>query len=106
MNIKVIWYGCKYEDDVICVYENEMKKIYCNFIVIWCGFFINKKYFFLYVILDFLILCDCCGFGCGEVKCFICIKDCDFEKYILEKNVCLEKVDGVFCLKRYYYYYF
>ena len=40
------------------------------------------------------------------MKCPLCIKDCDFEKYILEKNACLEKVDGVFCLKRHHNYYF
>ena len=40
------------------------------------------------------------------MKCPICIKDCDFENYILEKNACLEKVDGAFCLKRHHNYYF
>lgn len=73
MNIKVIKYGCKYEDYVIRVYEVYMKKIYINFLFIRCGLFINKEFLFFYVILDFLILCDCCGLGCGEVKCFIFI---------------------------------
>lgn len=53
--MKVIKYGCRYEEFVIKVYEVKMKFIYKNFLVIRCGLFINKEYFFLYVILDFLI---------------------------------------------------
>lgn len=44
--------------------------------------------FYMIVRPDFLTSCDCCGLGWGGVKCHSC--------YILEKNACLEKVDGVF----------
>lgn len=51
--------------------------------------------------------CDCCGLGCGEVKCPICIgEDCDFDKYITKKNTCLEKVNGNFQLVRNHNYYY
>ncbi|XP_068677854.1 uncharacterized protein [Montipora foliosa] len=106
VNTKATRHGCKHEDDAIRAYENEMKKTHCNFTVTRCGLFINKKHPFLHATPDFLTSCDCCGLGCGEVKCPICIKDCDFEKYTSEKNACLEKVDGVFCLKRHHDYYF
>lgn len=73
VNIKVIKYGCKYEDIVIKVYVEMMLIKYVNFKVEKCGFFINLQYFFFYVLFDFLSLCDCCGLGCGEVKCLIFI---------------------------------
>lgn len=51
--------------------------------------------------------CDCCGLGCGEVKCPICIgEDCDFDKYATKKGTCREKVNGNFQLvlnHKYYY---
>ena len=83
-----------------------MKKTHCNFTLTRCGLFINDKHPFLHATPDFLTSCDCCGLGCGEVKCPISLRDYDFEKYTLEKNACLEKVDSVFCLKRHHNYYF
>ena len=58
--------------------------------------FVNVKKF-LHATPDFLTSCDCCR--CGEVKCPICILDCDFDKYIQKKSSCLEKVKGTFKLK-------
>ena len=43
---------------------------------------------------------------CSEVKCPISINNCDFEKYTMEKNACLEKGEGVFHLKRQDNYFF
>ena len=67
---------------------------------------VNKQYPFLHAIPDFLTSCDCCGLGCGEVKCPICIQDGDFDKYVQEKSSCLENVDGTLLLKRKHNYYF
>lgn len=106
VNTKATRHGCKHEDDAIHAYENEMNKTRSNFTLTRCGLFINEQHPFLHATPDFLTSFDCCGLGCGEVKCPICIKDCDFENYILEKNACLEKMDGVFCLKRHHNYYF
>ena len=49
---------------------------------------------------------SCCGLGCGEVKCPLCIDRCDFDSYVLKKNSCLEKVTGKFQLKRSHNYFF
>ena len=49
---------------------------------------------------------SCCGVGCGEVKCPLCIDRCDFDSYVLKKNSCLEKVAGKFQLKRSHNYFF
>ena len=106
VNTKATQHGCKHEDDAIRAYEKEMKKTDCNFTLTRCGLFINEEHSFLHATPDFLTSCDCCGLGCGEVNCPICLRDCDFEKYTLEKNACLEKVDVVFCLKRHHNYYF
>lgn len=84
--------------------ERKKNKTHCNLILTRCGLFINEKHPFLHATPDVLTSCDCCVLGCGEVKCHIW--DCDFEKYTLEKNAGLEKVDGVFCLKRHHNYYF
>ena len=48
---------------------------------------------------------SCCGLGCGEVKCPLCIDRCDFDSYVLKKNSCLEKVAGKFQLKRSHNYF-
>ena len=55
---------------------------------------------------DFLCSCSCCGDGCGEVKCPYIIENWDFESYVLKKSSCLEKVNGVFRLKRKHQYYY
>jgi len=106
VNTKAIKHGCKYEDYAIRTYEAHMKNTHINFQLTRCGLFINKKYPFLHAIPDFLTSCDCCGLGCGEVKCPICIQNGDFEKYVEEKSSCLEKVNGFFKLKRNHNYYF
>ena len=106
VNSKAIKHGCKYEEYAIKAYETHMKKSHINFQLTRCGLFINKQYPFLHATPDFLTSCDCCGLGCGEVKCPICISNGDFEKYVQEKSSCLEKVDGTFKLKREHNYYF
>ena len=84
----------------------KWKKTHFNFTLTRCGLFINEKHLFLHATPNFLTSCDCCGLGCGKVKCPICLRDCDFEKYTLEKNAGLEKVDGAFSLKKHHNYYF
>ena len=106
VNTKATRRGCKYEDDAVSAYENEMKKTHSNFTLTRCGLFVNEQHPFLHATPDFLTACDCCGLGCGEVKCPICINNCDFEKYTMEKNACFEKVDAMFRLKRHHNYYF
>ena len=71
-------HGCKHEGIAIKAYELVMKKKRINFQVKKCGTFINKQYPWLHATPDFLISCDCCGEGCGEVKCPYCLKDTDF----------------------------
>ena len=73
------------------VNENEMKKTDCNFTLTRCGLFINEKHSFLHATPDFLTSCDCCGLGCGEVNCSICLRDCDFEKIHFRKECLLGK---------------
>ena len=97
---KAIKRGCKYEEYAVKAYETQMKKSHVNFQVTRCRMFINKQYPFLHATPDFLTSCDCCGLGCGEVKCPICISDGDFDKYVQKKSSCLEKVNGTFMLKR------
>ena len=106
VNSKAIKHGCKYEEYAIKAYETHMKKSHVNFQVSRCGLFINKQYPFLHATPDFLTSCDCCGLGCGEIKCPICIPDGDFDKYVQKKSSCLEKVNGTFMLKRKHNYYF
>ena len=106
VNTKAIKHGCKYEDYAIRAYEAHMKKTHINFLLTRCGLFINKEFPFLHATPDFLTSCDCCGLGCGEVKCPISIQEGDFEKYATEKSSCLKKIDGSFKLKREHKYYF
>ena len=50
-------------------YEKIIKEKHINFQVTKCGTFINKQYPWLHATPDFLCRCDCCGEGCGEIKC-------------------------------------
>jgi len=76
INTKATKHGCKHEDDAIKAYEAEMKCTHVNFQLTRCGLFINEQYPYLHATPDFLTSCDCCGFGCGEVKCppFVSVK--------------------------------
>ena len=77
-----------------------------NLTVKKCGFFINKEHEFLHSTPDFLVSCDCCGTGCGEVKCPIIIKDGNFENFAQHKNSCLEKMNGHLQLRKSHSYYY
>ena len=94
LNTKAIKHGIKYEDYAIKAYEQCMRSTHVNFKLERCGMFINKDYQFIHATPDFLVSCDCCGLGIGEVKCPISIPNGDFGKYLLKKNCCLEKVNG------------
>ena len=107
VNSKGIKHDCKYEEYAVKAYETQMKKSRVNNLqVTRCGLFINKHYPFLHATPDFLTSCDCCGLGCGEVKCLISISDGDFDKFVQKKSSCLEKVNGTFMLKSKHNYYF
>ena len=83
-----------------------MRKTHANFVVTKCGTIINKKYQFLHATPDFLCECDCCGQGCGEVKCPYCIDGVDFDSYVQKKSSCLQKNESCFQLKRDHDYYY
>ena len=68
--------------------------------------FLNKENLFLHATPDLLVPCDCCGSGCGEVKCPIVIIDGNFDDYVQHKNSCLEKVNGNLQLKKSHSYYY
>ena len=83
-----------------------MKAHHVNLEVKKCGLFINKENSFLHATPDFLVLCDCCGNGCGEVKCPVVITDGNFDDYVQHKSSCLEKINGNLQLKKPHSYYY
>lgn len=47
------------------------------------------------------------GEGCGEIKCFRCLENCDFDVYVLKFFFCLVKNSvGEFILFIIYEYYY
>ena len=104
---KAVIHGCEHEEHAIKAYEQIMKDKHVNFRVVKCGVFINEDYPWLHATPDFLCSCDCCGEGCGEVKCPLCIENCDFENYISKSSSCLMKdTTGNFLLKSDHAYYY
>ncbi|XP_068743620.1 uncharacterized protein [Montipora capricornis] len=104
---KAIMHGCKHEGLAISAYEHVMKEKHKNFKIVKCGMFINKEYPWLHATPDFLCSCDCCGEGCGEVKCPFCIDNCDFESYVSKSSSCLRKDSaGNFWLKKEHEYFY
>ena len=99
-------HGCKHEADAIKAYEQEMKNSHADFKLSRCGLVINQEYPWIHATPDFLVSCTCCGLGCGEIKCPICIDRSNFDSYVLKKNSCLEKVAGNFQLKRNHNFFF
>ena len=99
VNTKATKYGQKHESDAIKAYETSMKARHVNLEVKKCGLFINKENSFLHATPDFLVSCDCCGNGCGEVKCPVVITDGNFDDYVQHKVSCLEKINGNLQLK-------
>ena len=107
LNTKAIIHGCQHEEEAIRAYEEIMKKQHINFKIEKCGLMINEEYPWLHATRDFLCSCDCCGEGCGEVKCPLCIENCDFDNYVAKPSSCLEKTgSGNFSLKTNHQYYF
>ena len=106
VNTKATKYGQKHESDGIKAYETCMKARHVNLEVKKCGLFINKENSFLHATPDFLVSCDCCGNGCGEVKCPIVITDGNFDDYVQHKCSCLEKVNGNLQLKKNHSFYY
>ena len=98
-------HGCKHEDIAIKAYTTYMKQKHLNFQVNKCGTFIDPDSPFLHATPDFLCECECCGLGCGEVKCPYCIEGLDFEKYCEQKS-CLQPDGEKFVLKREHAYYY
>ncbi|XP_048586934.1 uncharacterized protein LOC116607025 isoform X1 [Nematostella vectensis] len=106
INNKATKHGCKYEEQAIKSYEHHMKSLHTNFQIKRCGLFINKDFPFIHATPDFLISCDCCGLGCGEVKCPISVTNGNFNEYSLKASSCLENVNGVLKLKKSHNYYY
>ena len=86
LNTKCIIHGCHHEEEAIRAFEEIMKKQHINFKIDKCGLMINEEYPCLHATPDFLCSCDCCGEGCGEVKCPLCIENCDFDIYVAKPS--------------------
>ena len=104
---KAVEHGCKHEETAIREYELRMKQTHTNFKVERCGLIINEDYPWLHATPDFLCSCDCCGKGCGEVKCPLCLENSDFETYSAKKSSCLKKDScGNYLLPKDHQYYY
>ena len=107
VNTKAVRHGCKHEASAISAFEASMKRTHTNFKVIKCGLFINEENPWMHATPDFLCSCDCCGEGCGEIKCPLCLENCDFDSYVLKPGSCLEKnSSGEFVLVYTHEYYY
>ena len=106
LNNKAINHGCKYEEHAIKTYEQYMALHHLNFEMKRCGMFINKEFPYIHATPDFLVSCDCCGMGCGEVKCPISITNADFGEYSKKASSCLESVNQRLQLKRTHNYFY
>ncbi|KAI8491003.1 hypothetical protein Bbelb_314220 [Branchiostoma belcheri] len=105
VNTKATRHGCEQEERAIDVYKEYMESNHVNLQIKKCGLFISKEHPYLHATPDFLVSCDCCGMGCGEVKCPVSVPNCNFDLYVNNKTSCLEKVNGDFRLKKSHSYY-
>ena len=84
-------FGQKHEQMAITEFESKMALKHKNYTTTTCGMFINKEFPWLHATPDFLSSCDCCGSGCGEVKCPYSMEGVNFENYLSKTSSCLEK---------------
>ncbi len=75
-------WGCDHEKNARDIYFQEMKKYHENFSIVESGLWINSDYPYIAASPDGLCYCQCCGYGCIEVKCPYCHRD----KEILEAS--------------------
>ncbi len=68
-----------------------MVKKHDDFKVTKCGLLVNADMPFLHATCDFYCYCDCCGLGCGEVKCPYCLEGFDFGNYVTKRFLALRK---------------
>ncbi|KAI8519156.1 hypothetical protein Bbelb_024130 [Branchiostoma belcheri] len=99
-------HGCKHERTAISEYETEMKSKHTNFKIEPCGLTVHPDYPWLHATPDFVCSCDCCGQGCGEVKCPYCLKDIDFHQYAQRRTACLHLDDDKLRLKKDHQYFY
>ncbi|XP_066272266.1 uncharacterized protein [Branchiostoma lanceolatum] len=96
-------HGCKHEQKAVAEYEKFMQTQHTNFRVHQCGMSVHPEHQFLHATPDFVCSCDCCGQGCGEVKCPYCLKEMDFDEYVKKRSSCM---DQTFLLKKDHKYYY
>ena len=99
-------HGCRHERLAITTFEETMKTKHKNFKIQQCGTFIHPEHQWLHATPDFLCSCDCCGEGCGEVKCPYCLKDSDFSDYVQRRNACLYSEGNEYRLKKNHQYFY
>ena len=103
---KAVLHGCRHEAGAIYAYEQYMKTKPINYRIEKCGIFINEDHPWMNATPDFLCCCDCCGQGCGESKCPLCIENIDFDTYVTHPSTCLQKNNNQFELIRTHRYYY
>ncbi|KAI8511815.1 hypothetical protein Bbelb_109150 [Branchiostoma belcheri] len=84
----------------------SMKSKHTNFKIEACGLTVHPEYPWLHATPDYVCSCECCGQGCGEVKCPYCLKDIDFHQYVQRRTSCLHLDEDKFRLKKDHQYYY
>eukprot|EP00794_Sanderia_malayensis_P002736 gene2736-3161_t len=102
-------WGCKHEKKARDEYVKCQKGNHENFNIQDSGLFISLTEPHIAATPDALVSCDCCGYGCLEIKCPFCVKD-QFIFEALDPNdkskICLAKIDGEVKLIRTHPYFY
>ena len=98
-------WGCEHEKLALEQYQIEMCNTHDGLVLEDSGLINNPEYPHLGASPDAVVVCDCCGEGCVEVKCPFCLKDKKLDD-CLEKRSCLELRDGKLKLRKCHEYYY
>ncbi|KAK7899652.1 hypothetical protein WMY93_020505, partial [Mugilogobius chulae] len=100
-------WGIEHEATALNAYISSTTNHHQNLLINKCGFIINCRFPELGASPDGLIMCDCCGKGCLEIKCPFKYRSSSI-KHALEthdKHFCLElSRDGLTLRKSHPYY--
>ena len=86
-------WGCTHEKVACEAYKNIMKNKHTHFTVKDSGFIMSKEYQFMGASPDGMTDCSCCGLGCLEIKCPLCLHDSVVDIGLEKNGFCLIKCD-------------
>lgn len=103
---KATMWGINHEKDALSAFVKYATPHHEGLRLEKVGLCVSPQYVQFGATPDAMVICDCCGTGCVEVKCPFLLSNMTMEQFINLKNCCLSATTGNVVVKqdRSYYY--